>query len=62
MGWKESQPSLKQPVPPLFLFLCFCLMMPMRMMDRQRQIQAVVEDVGGTEPVRVCGPVPGGGR
>lgn len=33
-------------VLPLFLFGCFCLMMPMRMMDRQRQIQAVVEAVG----------------
>ena len=31
----------------LFLFLCVCLMMPMKMMDRQRQIQAVVESVGG---------------
>lgn len=33
-------------VLPLFLFACFCLMMPMRMMDRQRQIQAAVEAVG----------------
>lgn len=31
---------------PLFLFFAFCLMMPMRMMDRQRQIQAVLEQVG----------------
>lgn len=31
---------------PLFLFACVCLMMPMKMMDRQRQIQAVMESVG----------------
>lgn len=31
---------------PLFLFTCVCLMMPMKMMDRQRQIQAVMESVG----------------
>lgn len=31
---------------PLFLFFGFCLLMPMRIMDRQRQLQAVVESVG----------------
>lgn len=31
---------------PLFLFFGFCLLMPMRMMDRQRQLQAAVEAVG----------------
>lgn len=30
----------------LFLFLCMCLIMPMRIMDRQRRIQAVMESVG----------------
>lgn len=30
----------------LFLFLGICLIMPMKMMDRQRQIQAVLESVG----------------
>lgn len=30
----------------LFLFLCVCLITPMKMMDRQRQIQAVMESVG----------------
>lgn len=30
----------------LFLFVCVCLMMPMKIMDRQRRIQAVVESVG----------------
>lgn len=31
---------------PLFVFLCTVLLIPMRMMDRQRQIQAAVEAVG----------------
>ncbi len=31
---------------PLFVFLCMILLIPMRMMDRQRQIQAAVEAVG----------------
>ena len=31
---------------PLFVFLCVILLIPMRMMDRQRQIQAAVETVG----------------
>lgn len=31
---------------PLFLFACVCLMTPMKMMDRQRQIQGVMESVG----------------
>lgn len=31
---------------PLLLFACVCLMLPMKMMDRQRQIQAVMESVG----------------
>ncbi len=30
----------------LFVFLCVILLIPMRMMDRQRQIQAAVETVG----------------
>ena len=30
----------------LFLFFCFSLIMPMKMLDRQRQIQAVMESVG----------------
>lgn len=30
----------------LFLFLSVCLIMPIKMMDRQRQIQAVMESVG----------------
>lgn len=30
----------------LFLFLSVCLIMPLRIMDRQRQIQAVMESVG----------------
>ena len=37
---------------PLFVFLCVILLIPMRMMDRQRQIQAAVETVGGrNQPV-----------
>lgn len=31
---------------PLFVFLCVILLIPMKMMDRQRQIQATVEGVG----------------
>ena len=31
---------------PLFLFVCIYMMMPMKMINRQRQIQAVVESVG----------------
>lgn len=31
---------------PLFLFFSICFMMPMVMMDRQRQIQGVIEGVG----------------
>ncbi len=30
----------------LFLFLSVCLIMPMKLMDRQRQIQGVMEAVG----------------
>lgn len=49
LSWASLKASLSLEaalVLPLFLFACFCLMMPMRMMNRQRQIQAVVEDVG----------------
>lgn len=31
---------------PLFLFAAFCLMMPMKMIDRHRQVQAALERVG----------------
>ena len=44
--WEGSLSLEAALVLPLFLFACFCLMMPMRMMDRQRQIQAVLEGVG----------------
>lgn len=49
LSWASLEGSLSLEaalVLPLFLFACFCLMMPMRMMDRQRQIQAVLEGVG----------------
>lgn len=33
-------------VLPMFLFACFCLMMPMRIMDSHRKVQGVLEQVG----------------
>lgn len=45
-GWKGSLTLEAALSLPLFLFACVCLMMPMKIMGRQRQIQAAAEAVG----------------
>ena len=40
---------------PLFVFFCVILLIPMQLMDRQRQIQSVVESVGGISASMLMG-------